>query len=81
MAIVKRRSGVGPSTHEPRYRMAVLWLIAILSTLDLAGAAYLRVLWNERHAVRAGVAGPQWVPTPSSDSARASTERRVTVAR
>jgi hypothetical protein len=30
-------------------RVAVLWLIAALAALDLAGAAYLRELWNERH--------------------------------
>lgn len=58
-------------------RAVAFWLIAILVALDLAGAAYLRELWNERHAELSDSVRPGAARLNSSDSQRASPGSRI----
>ena len=81
-----RLRGDGASTSlrlrfRLRFRVAARWSIAILAALDVAGAAYLRELWNERHPELSG-AGERQVASPNaSDSQRAAPGPRITSTR
>lgn len=73
-----RLRGDGASTDlRSRLRVAALWLIAVLAALDVAGAAYLRELWNERHAELSDAVRPQATHMNASDSQRASPGSRI----
>lgn len=77
-----RLRGDGASTAlRLRLRVAALWLIAILAALDVAGAAYLRELWNERHAELIGSVRPRADRLNASDSQRASPGSRIPMTR
>ncbi len=74
---MRARGDGGSTALRLRLRVAVLWLIAILATLDVAGAAYLRELWNERHAELGDAVHAQVDRPNASDSPHASPGPRI----